>query len=80
MTTREALASGARILFEASFERDGVYCSANVLRKRSAGWVLTEVKSTTFVKPEHLLDTAVQTWVLRGAGIDVRRAEPPEQP
>ena len=61
--TQEVLAGGARVLFEASFERDGVYCSVDVLRKRGAGWVVTEVKSSTSVKPEHLLDTAIQLWV-----------------
>lgn len=38
------------------------------------GWALTEVKSSTQVKACHLEDVAVQAWVLRQSGIDVREA------
>ena len=48
---------------------------ADVLeRLPEGGWRLVEVKSTTRVKEVFLLDTAVQLWVLRGAGLDVRDA------
>jgi hypothetical protein len=35
---------------------------------------LYEVKSTTKLKPEHITDAAVQTYVVEGAGVRVRRA------
>ena len=38
------------------------------------GWRLVEVKSSTRMKDLFLLDVAVQLWVLRGAGLDVRDA------
>ena len=62
-------------LFEAAFEHEGVAVRADVLeRLPEGGWRLVEVKSTTRVKDVFLLDTAVQLWVLKGAGLDVRDA------
>ena len=63
--TREALAqaSGAPI-FEATFERDGLLVRADVLERSAGGPRLVEVKSSTGVKPEHVVDCAIQSWVL----------------
>ena len=73
--TERALAAGTRILYEASFFEDGVFVAVDILSRTRGGWVLTEVKSTTKVKPEHLPDAAVQTHVLRRAGLRVERVE-----
>ncbi len=62
-------------LFEAAFEHRGVVARADVLeRLPDGGWRMIEVKSTTRVKEVFLLDVAIQLWVLRGAGVDVRDA------
>jgi predicted RecB family nuclease len=74
-TTATALQRGARVLFEASFAHRGLFVSADVLQRRREGFVLTEVKAGTYVKPEYLLDVAVQLYVLRATGLDVRRVE-----
>lgn len=73
--TREALAAGATRIFEASFEHEGVFVAVDALEKSDGGYSLTEVKSTTKLKPEHLPDIAVQRWVVEGAGLPVVRAE-----
>ena len=63
-------------LFEAAFRHEGVLVRADILeRLPGGGWRLGEVKSTTRVKDHFVLDLAVQLWVLRGAGLDVREAE-----
>ena len=74
--TRQVIAAGtAPALFEAAFEHDRVLVRADVIeRLRGGGWRLVEVKSTTRLKDIFLLDLAVQLWVLRGAGLDVREA------
>ena len=74
--TRRLIGDGrVPALFEAAFEHEGVAVRADVLeRLPEGGWRLVEVKSTTRVKEVFLLDTAVQLWVLRGAGLDVRDA------
>ena len=74
--TRRLIASGAApALFEAAFEHRGVLVRADVLERLPAGgWRLLEVKSGTRMKDPFLLDAALQLWVLRGAGLDVRDA------
>jgi hypothetical protein len=75
--TRRAISDGARVLYEASFREDDVYVAVDILHRPSVGggWTLTEVKSTTKVKDEHVPDVAVQTHVVRRAGLSVEYAE-----
>ena len=65
----------APALFEPAFRHKNVLARVDVLERiPDGGWRLVEVKSTTRCKPEHIPDVAVQLWVLRGAGVDVRDA------
>lgn len=74
--TRQVIEAGAApAVFEAAFEHERVLVRADVIeRLPGGGWRLVEVKSTTRLKDVFLLDLAVQLWVLRGAGLDVREA------
>ena len=74
--TRQVIEAGAApAVFEAAFEHDRVLIRADVIeRLPEGGWRLIEVKSTTRLKEVFILDLAVQLWVLRGAGLDVRDA------
>lgn len=73
--TRQALATGGPAVFEATFVEDRVYVAIDVLERTADGFTLIEVKSSTKIKDEHIPDVAIQVWVARRAGIDVRRAE-----
>ena len=73
--TRQALAQGAPAVYEAAFRADGVFVSVDILERHGRGFCLTEVKSTTSVKEQHLPDVAVQAHVLRRSGLDVGRME-----
>ena len=74
-TRRVIEAGNAPALFEAAFRHRGVLVRADMIeRLPGGGWRLTEVKSTTRLKDLFVLDAAVQLWVLRGAGLDVREA------
>ena len=73
--TRRALQGGAPAVFEATFVEDRVYVAIDVLERTADGFTLIEVKSSTKSKDEHIPDVAIQTWVARRAGINVRRAE-----
>lgn len=74
-STAAALAAGAPAIFEAAFASDGVFAAVDVLERRPHGFTLVEVKSTVETKPQHLPDVAIQLHVLRGAGLQVPRAE-----
>jgi hypothetical protein len=71
--TRELIDSGARFpIFEGTFEYDGILVRADVLIPDGNSWRLVEVKASTSVKDYHVLDCAIQEWVLRNAGIPVK--------
>ena len=58
-------------IFEATFRHEGVLIRADVLIPEGDGWHLIEVKASTSVKDYHVLDCAIQDWVLRNSGINV---------
>jgi len=73
--TARALAEGETVLYEPAFEFDGVFVRVDILA--SAGddlWDVYEVKSSSSLKDEHVTDAAVQTYVVEGAGLPVRRS------
>lgn len=72
-TKRHLARSPGRPLFEATFSKHRVLVRADIFQRTEAGWQLTEVKSSTRVKPYHLDDCAVQTWVIREAGYPVNQ-------
>jgi|KBSMisStandDraft_5_1062788.scaffolds.fasta_scaffold104504_2 hypothetical protein len=73
--TRKAIDDGVPAVFEATFIEDRVYASIDVLERTADGFTLIEVKSSSKVKDDHIPDAAIQTWVARKAGIEVRRVE-----
>jgi hypothetical protein len=57
-------------IFEAAFAFNNVLVRADILERLPGGkWRLAEVKSTKRVKPEHMHDLAVQTYVIAGSGL-----------
>ena len=54
-----------RPIFEATFQHEGLLIRADVLLPTRKGYRMTEVKSSTSVKPYHIDDCAVQAWVLK---------------
>lgn len=75
--TRKLISNpGISVIFEAAFAFDRVLIRADLLeRLPSGGWRLSEAKSTTRVKPEHLHDLAVQAYVIAGSGFPVEQME-----
>jgi predicted RecB family nuclease len=73
-TTAELLEDPPSAIFEAAIQHGGVFVRPDVLVLADDGsWDLYEVKSSTRVKSENITDVAVQTWVLEGAGLPIRR-------
>ena len=70
--TRELIEGGANFpIFEATFQFENVLVRADVMIPDGEGWRVIEVKASTSVKDYHVLDCAIQDWVLRNSGIDV---------
>lgn len=73
--TRQALADGAKTLFQATFLADDLLVKADILSQTETGWQLIEVKSSAEYKAaEHLPDVAFQVYALRQAGLPVAQA------
>jgi predicted RecB family nuclease len=73
--TKKALDAGAPAVFEATFIADGTFVAIDVLEKQGDGYRLTEVKSSSSQKPEHIPDVAVQARVAAACGVNVTAAE-----
>lgn len=70
--TRELVANPeVPVIFEATFEHSGVLVRVDVLKRNGKGFHLTEVKSSTKVKPEHTDDVSIQKYVMGGCGLKV---------
>ena len=64
--TRELIEGGADFpIFEATFQFENVLVRADVMIPDGEGWRVIEVKASTSVKDYHVLDCAIQDWVLR---------------
>ena len=73
--TKKALDAGAPAVFEATFIADDTYVAIDVLEKTNDGYHLTEVKSSTSQKDEHIPDVAVQARVAAACGVKVTAAD-----
>ena len=71
--TRRLLAEQpGKPIFEATFKAQDVLVRVDILKPCREGYELIEVKSSTSVKDHYYADSAVQTWVLKSAGIPVK--------
>ena len=71
--TRDALANGARTIFQGRFEHGETTCIIDVLERVGDNlFDLSEIKASTSVKSEHIPDLAFQVHVLEGAGLRIR--------
>ena len=58
-------------LFEAAFVYAGTLVRTDILVRDGDAWRMVEVKSSGSVKAHHLLDCAIQLWVVEGAGMSI---------
>ncbi len=72
--TEKAIRKGKKTIYEASFGHDDVFVKVDILNKGKKGWNIYEVKSSTKIKDVYINDTALQYYVLKGAGIKLDRA------
>lgn len=71
--TREAIAGGAKAVYEAAFLHEGVFVKSDILVRERGAFCIYEVKSATSVKEHHWDDAAIQYYVLSGSGIPLDR-------
>jgi len=64
-----------RTLFEATFSHQKVLVRADILHPAGNGYRMAEIKASSQVKPYHMEDAAIQSWVLRETGVRLHRVE-----
>ncbi|RYY38459.1 MAG: DUF2779 domain-containing protein [Chitinophagaceae bacterium] len=70
--TQRYLAEGRTVIYEAAFQFEGVLAAVDILVMRRGRWYAYEVKSSTSVKEQYVTDAALQYYVIRNAGIELR--------
>jgi hypothetical protein len=71
--TEKAMLSEIKTLFQATVITDkGMLAKADILERNDDGWNLYEVKSTTEIKDEHLIDATFQKVAFINAGYNIR--------
>jgi hypothetical protein len=61
-------------VFEGAFAHEGLRIRADVIARSGSNFELIEVKSSLRPREEHLLDLAIQTYVIDGVGVDLANA------
>src|SRR5438309_11392024 len=72
--TRALLDAGAPAISEATFIADDTFVAIDVLEKQDDGYHLTEVKSSSSQKDEHIPDVAIQARVAAACGVQITAA------
>lgn len=73
--TWQLIQQGVKTIYEATFVYDRTLVAVDILTREDDSWKIVECKSSTQVKPEHVVDVAVQYYVVSGAGIPVSDAQ-----
>jgi hypothetical protein len=72
--TIKAIKGGAKVVLEATFRHKHCRVVSDVVEKQPDGsWHLIEVKSSTYVKDDHIPDLAYQKWVMEQCGYPVSK-------
>jgi predicted RecB family nuclease len=73
--TKELLAVKSKVIFEAAFEYKGCFARVDMIiyNEQTERWHISDVKSTTKVKDEHLDDIGLQAWIIANAGLPLEK-------
>ena len=71
--TKELIANGTEVIYEATFSENGIFAMVDVLVKNGDAWNMYEVKASTQVKEIHTNDTAIQ-WYALGSSLNLHKA------
>ncbi|PHS36914.1 MAG: hypothetical protein COB07_11870 [Sulfurovum sp.] len=65
--TKDLIANGTEVIYEATFSEDGIFAMADMLVKNGDAWDMYEVKASTKVKDYHIEDASIQWYALSKA-------------
>ena len=72
-TTKYLVGIDQKVIYEATFVFNKVLVAIDILVRNEKGtWDAYEVKSTNSAKEPHIVDSAIQYYVMTGCGLDIR--------
>lgn len=71
--TQDLINQGRNVIYEATFQYEGILAMVDILTIHDDVMSIYEVKSSTEVKEVYLDDAAIQYYVLNGLGYDVKK-------
>jgi hypothetical protein len=72
LKTEEFIDNGESIIYEATFQYNGVLVALDILVKDEEGWKAYEVKSSTSISETYINDTAIQYYAITNSGIELK--------
>jgi hypothetical protein len=69
INTQKAIENGETIIYEATFEYNGLLSAIDILVKDNNQWKAYEVKSSTSVSETYIIDAAVQYYTIVNSGL-----------
>jgi Domain of unknown function(DUF2779) len=72
LKTKEFIENVESIIYEATFQFNGVLAALDILVKDEEGWKAYEVKSSTSVSDVYINDAAIQFYTIVNSGIDLK--------
>jgi hypothetical protein len=70
--TQQLIAEGRQVIYEAAFQFDGVLSALDILVKIEDGYYGYEIKSTTSIHDINITDAAMQYWVMKHCGVELK--------
>jgi hypothetical protein len=70
--TRNAMNTGVRTIYEAAFLKHNTLIFLDILVKKDDGWHAYEVKSSVKLSETYYKDAALQNYVLKESGVDIK--------
>ncbi len=69
--TKELIANGEKVIYEAAFMYNQVLIIADIMVKHGSKWKVYEVKSSTSISETYLNDISVQYYVISNSGLHI---------
>ena len=73
--TQQAWDDDATVVAQGRYESGSITCISDIVRKDVTEYILTEIKSSTRKKEDHIYDLAFQRVVLEASGFPVKKCE-----
>ena len=73
--TAEAWKHGAKCVAQGMYQSGELTCITDILEEDGNGYILTEIKSSTKAKPEHITDLAFQKIILEENGYVIKKCQ-----